>query len=49
MNTDIARCEAEIAAAQSALAESPDDCGLWLWLSDWFAELEILEGRMTWD
>lgn len=45
--TDIARCDAEIAAALAALAESPDDRGVWRWLEDWFIEREILEGRMN--
>jgi hypothetical protein len=45
MESDIARCHAEIAAIEALLLDGhPDVEGLCLALSDWSAELRILEG-----
>ena len=48
MDRDIARCHREIAAIEAELlAGNPDVAGLCLALSDWCAELHILEGAVS--
>jgi hypothetical protein len=45
MDREIERCRREIAAIEAELlAGNPDVAGLCLALSDWWAELKILEG-----
>ena len=47
MDQEIERCHREIAAIEAELlAGNPDVAGLCLALSDWWAELRILEGAV---
>lgn len=50
MQNEIARCEAEIASAQAALAGGdPDVAGLCLAIADWSAELRLIRAACVSD